>query len=160
MEDIIHIKNAFLSLLIKKIVEVNNIFNKSKSVKPWIKMTTKRLLRKQIIVLMDKMNVSIIINNANAFISKIKNHLHNSNLNTSANFIWLENNKVIITTNQITSSQNINIIKKCIKESENINLENIDNLQLSKSKLYLKILGLLYLVENQLITSEIISEAI
>jgi len=160
MEDIIHIKNAFLSLLIKKIVEVNNIFNKSKSVKPWIKMTTKRLLRKQIIVLMDKMNVSIIINNANAFISKIKNHLHNSNLNTSANFIWLENNKVIITTNQITSSQNINIIKKCIKESENINLENIDNLQLSKSKLYLKILGLFYLVENQLITSEIISEAI
>jgi len=40
----------------------------------------------------------------------------------------LEGHRVIITTNQAASSQDINIIEKCIKESENINLEYIDSL--------------------------------
>jgi len=53
VEDIIHIKDAFLSLPLKKIMEVNNILNTSKLVKPHIKMTTKEPLRKQIIIPMD-----------------------------------------------------------------------------------------------------------
>ena len=36
--------------------------------------------------------------------------------------------KVIITTNQATSSQNMNIIEKCMKESKSINLEYINSL--------------------------------
>ena len=70
--------------------------------------------------------------------------------------------KVIITTNQATSSQNMNIIEECMKESKSINLEYINSLWLPKSKLYLKILDLSYLIEstNQPITSEIVIEAI
>jgi len=46
IKDIIYIKNMFLILTPKKIVEVNNIINKSSMVKPKIKMTTKRSLKK------------------------------------------------------------------------------------------------------------------
>ena len=125
-------------------------------------MTTKEPLRKQIIVFMNKTNTSIIINHANNFIKNISNCLCKSNLNTIANFMQLENYRVVIITNQAASFQDMNIIKKCIKDSKNINSEHIENSQLPKSKSYLKILGLSYLMENtnQSITSEIVKETI
>jgi len=46
VEDIVHIKNMFPTLFPKKIVEVNNIINKSSMVKPKIKITTKEPSRK------------------------------------------------------------------------------------------------------------------
>jgi len=74
----------------------------------------------------------------------------------------LENYRVVIITNQAASFQDMNIIEKCIKDSKNINSEHIENSQLPKSKSYLKILGLSYLMENtnQSITSEIVKETI
>jgi len=111
---------------------------------------------------MNKTNASVIINHANNFIKNINNHLCESNLNTIADFVQLENHGVVITTNQAISFQNMNIIEKCIKDSKNINSEHIENLWLSKSNLYFKILGLPYLTENtnQPIISEIVEEAI
>ena len=106
--------------------------------------------------------MSIIVNHANTFIRNINNCLHEHNSNIVANFIRLEDYGVLITTNQATSSQDMNIIEKCIKKSESINSEHISSLQLSKSKLYLKILGLSYLVEdtNQPISSKIVTKTI
>ena len=162
MEDIIYIKNAFLSLPLKKIMEVNNILTISKLAKPCIKITTKRLLRKQIIIPIDQSNMSVIVNHTNTFIRNINNCLCKYNLNVVTDFIRSEDYEVIITTNQATSSQDINIIEKYIKKFESINSEYIDSPQLSKLKSYLKILSLSYLVEdtNQLIISEIVTEAI
>ena len=99
VKDIIHIKDAFPSLSLKKIVEFNNILNISKSVKSCIKITTKKPLRKQIIILMDQSNTSFIVNHANTFIRNINNHFCKHNLNIIANFIRLEDHRVIITTN-------------------------------------------------------------
>ena len=63
IKDIIYIKNMFLTLTPKKIVEVNNIINKSSMVKPKIKMTTKGPLKKQVIILMSESNSNIIKSN-------------------------------------------------------------------------------------------------
>jgi len=63
IKDIIYIKNMFLTLTPKKIVEVNNIINKSSMVKPKIKITTKRPLKKQVIILMSESNSNIIKSN-------------------------------------------------------------------------------------------------
>ena len=104
VKDIIHIKDAFPSLPLKKIVKVNNILNISKSVKPCIKITTKKPLRKQIIILMDQSNTSVIVNYANTFIRNINNHFCEHNSNIIANFIRSEDHRVVITTNQATSS--------------------------------------------------------
>jgi len=43
VEDIIYIKDSFLTLSPKKIIEVGNVLNKSSMVKLKIKMTTKML---------------------------------------------------------------------------------------------------------------------
>ena len=75
VDDIIHIKDTFPSLLSKKIVQVNNILNTSKSVKPQIKIIIKEPSRKQIIVPMSKTNTITIICNANISISNINKSL-------------------------------------------------------------------------------------
>ena len=61
IEDIIHIKDTFLTLSSKKIVNINNIINKSNIVKPKINMTIKELLTKQIIIPISKNNTEIIL---------------------------------------------------------------------------------------------------
>ena len=104
IEDIIYIKDAFLSLPLKKIIEINNIINISKLVKSHIKITTKEPLRKQIIIPMDQSNMSVIVNNTNTFIRNINNCFHEHNSNIVTDFIRLKDYGVIITTNQAASS--------------------------------------------------------
>lgn len=93
-------------------------------------------------------NISIIINHTNNFIRNINNRLYKHNLNIVTDFIRLEDYGAVITNNQATSSHGMNIIEKYIKESESINSEYVNSQQLSKLKLYLKILGLFYLAED------------
>jgi len=81
VEDVTHIKDTFLTVFSKKIAEINNIINKSSSVKPKINMTTKRPLRKQVIVPMNESNASIIGNNASFYINSINRCLKETNLN-------------------------------------------------------------------------------
>jgi len=65
---------------------------------------------------------------------------------------------IIVITNQVTSVQDIGIIKKVLKEFENINQDLIKSSHLLQSKLYLKILDLSYYLENtnNSITSELV----
>jgi len=60
VEEVIHIKDAFLSLLTQKIIEISNIVNKSNPVKPKINMTTKRPSKKQIIVPMSETMLTLL----------------------------------------------------------------------------------------------------
>ena len=74
----------------------------------------------------------------------------------------MENDGVIITTSQATSVQDMNIIKKYVKKTNNINFKYIDISWLYKSKSYSKILGFSYILENTnlLITSELAERVI
>lgn len=70
IEDVFHIKEAFPTLSANKVVEIikitnNNISNK----KPKINMTTKELLRKQIMVSINETNTKFIINSAHLHIA-------------------------------------------------------------------------------------------
>jgi len=66
----------------------------------------------------------------------------------SADFIHFNNKEVIITTNKAVASSNLNVVKRYIKELNNIDLNNVMSLQLPQSKLYLKILEITYFLEN------------
>ena len=72
----------------------------------------------------------------------------------------MESKGIIITTNKAASALNMSIIEKYLKENNNIDLDYITSPYLLKSKSYLKILGLLYIVEktNLSITSKLIEE--
>ena len=162
VEDVICIKDTFPTTSPKKITEINNIINKSSLVKSKIKMTMKKPLRKQVIVFISKINANIIRSSANFHINFINRHLKKTNLNTLANFIYMEKFGIIVITNQVTSVQDIGIIKKVLKEFENINQDLIKSSHLLQSKLYLKILDLPYYLENtnNSITSELVKEVI
>ena len=140
----------------------SNIINKSSLVRSKVNMTTKELSRKQVIISMSKSNTNVIGSNANFHINSINKHLKDANLNILANFIYIEKISIIITTNQAASVQDISIIKKALKESENINQNFIESSHLLKFKSYLKILGFPYYIKNtnDLITSELVKEVI
>ena len=93
-------------------------------VKPKINMTTKELSRKQVVISMILKNIEFIVNSANVQIVNINRCLKKAKLKTVADYIQVETNK-IITTNKTTSSLDLSIIKKCLKENDNINLDQV-----------------------------------
>ena len=95
-------------------------------IKPKIRITTKRPSYKQVVILMNKSNRKVIMKQANFHINNINKHLKYANSKNFANFVCLENNGVVITTNQTAFAQNISIINNCIREIENINSKYID----------------------------------
>lgn len=74
------------------------------------------------------------------------------------NFIHIDHWGLIVTFNRVASSLDISIISKYIKNCNNIDINDIQDIQLSQSKLYLKILSILYIIEgtNMLINSKVI----
>jgi len=126
IKDIIYIKEVFLKLPTKKVVKINDIINNNKMdlVKPKINMTTKELSRKQVVISMILKNIEFIVNSANVQIVNINRCLKKAKLKTVADYIQVETNK-IITTNKTTSSLDLSIIKKCLKENDNINLDQV-----------------------------------
>ena len=127
VKDIIHIKDTFLTLTLKKIIEVNNVINKLYIVKPKIKITTKGPLRKQIIVPISKSNSNIIRSNVSFHINTINRYLKEANSNNMANFLHIDKVSIIITISQTISFQDIKTIKKAIKNSKKINKDFIQS---------------------------------
>ena len=97
-------------------------------------MIIKELLRKQIIVPINETNTEFIINLAHSHIV--------------ADFICKVNNGIIITTNQIVANLNIKVIKKYLKNNNEINSDPIKSSCLLLSKLYIKITRLPYTLEH------------
>ena len=55
---------------------------------------------------------------------------------------------IVIITNKVASSLNLQAIKKYIKNAKHISLEDVETPCLSQSKSYLKIIDIPYLIEN------------
>ena len=98
----------------------------------------------------------MIINSATQYIANINKYLKNIKLNIIVDFICVINNEVTITMNKSANIPDLATIEKYIKNINNINLDSINSPQLPKFKSYLKIVGLLYKIEQGLITLEII----
>jgi len=60
------------------------------------------------------------------------------------------------TTNKPASNLDLSTIEKYLKNVENINLDSIESPYLPKSKSYMKIIGLLYLSESEVLTPDVI----
>jgi len=68
----------------------------------------------------------------------------------------------MIVTNKVTFTLDLNTIEKYIKNIEAVNSNDVMSPRIPQSKLYLKILGILYLIEetNILITTDIIERVL
>ena len=65
-------------------------------------------------------------------------------------------NGIIITTNSPASDLDLSTIKKYLKNIQNVNPDSIESPRLLKSKSYMKIIGLPYLSELEVMSPDII----
>jgi len=83
-----------------------------------------------------------------AHVSNINRALKNIKSEIVANFIHLDSRGIIITTNKMLSTLDFQTIKRYIRNVNNIELNQVETLRLSQSKLYLKIIGIPYFIED------------
>ena len=146
--DILKLKENYLNLPAKKIENIHRIINNMNKSKPHIKMTTKGLLQKQVIVPMSRANVDKIMALSSIHVTNINRALKNIKSNIMVDYIQPETTGVTIITNNIASAADLQVIEKYVKNVKNIISEDIQALRLPQSKSYLKIIGILYLIEN------------
>ena len=121
-----------------------------------INITIKKLLRREIIVPMTKFNTESIVNLAHTHITNINKCLKNSKSDIIADFIHINNNGIVITTNKPTNNLDLSTIKKFLKNINNVNLDSIKSFCLLKFKLYMKIVELSHKLDQKVITPDFI----
>ena len=162
IEKVIKIKNNFPSLSSKKIKEIHKVINEPKKNKSRINMITKNPSRRQIIIPISIINSQKFMSHFNKHIFNINSILKNIKSDVIANFIYVGNRGLLITTNKVAFSLNLNTIEKYIKSDNNIDSEDVMLPRLPQLKLYLKILGISYLIEdtNTFITTDIVERVL
>ena len=141
-------KEVFSNLQNKKIKNIQKITSNKNKPKLKFNITMKRLSRKQIIILMNIDNKIQFIEDSSAYITNINRALKSIKSKVVADFACLENSGIVITTNKVAVSLNLQTTEQYVKNVSYIEADNVEAPRLSQSKLYLKILGISYLLEN------------
>ena len=142
--EVLKIKKVFPNLNTNKIDQVSNIIKGTVKLKPRIQMTTKGPSRKQIIIPMSKENVDSFIKNSSLHIRNINRQFRNAKSEILIDYIRAEPLGITVITNKVSQPSNLMLIEQYIKNSNNINTFQVDELCLPKSKPYLKIIGIPY----------------
>jgi len=111
-------------------------------------MTTKGPSQKQVIVLMNATNTNNFMNNSSTYVTNINRVLKNIKLEVMADLICMEKSRLVITTNKVASNLDLQTIKKYVKNSYSVDMDNMESPRLPQSKSFLKIIGILYISEN------------
>lgn len=107
-------------------------------------------------------NANRIIDKSNTHIVNINRLLKNVKSNTLADFIHMNDKEMVITTNKVTITSDLNIIEKHIKNVDDIDMNKVMSSRLPQFKSYLKILGISYHIKdtNLSITLDIVERVI
>jgi len=155
--DTLKIKEIFLHLQNKKIDQVQKLINgNNNKPKPHINMTTRDPLQKQVIVPMNNDVAKHYLKDLSMHIININRALKNIKSNIIADFICINDKGIIIMTNNVACSSDLQEIEKYVKNSLTTDADQISTLRLPQSKLYLKIVGISYISKclNMQISSE------
>jgi len=126
---VLKIKEAFPSLKAKNINNIQKIIKKNNNSKPkpCINMTTKRPSQKQVIVPMSNNNKKNFMDKSNAYVSNMNRALKNIKSNISVNFICTDTAGIIVVTNKVTSSLDLQTIKQYVKDANHINSNKVNS---------------------------------
>jgi len=124
--------------------------------KPRMNMMARRLSRREVIIPMTKPNAELIVNSVHIHTSNINKCLKNSKSDIIADFICITNNGIVITTKKLANNLNLSTIKKYLKNIKNIDPNSIESPHLPKFKSYMKIIGLPYKIDQEVITPDFI----
>ena len=97
---------------------------------------------------MNMENRNCFIKNSSVHISNINKALRNIKSEIVTDFVCLNSRSIIITTNKVLSTLNLQTIKRYIKNVNNIKSNQVETSRLPQSKSYLKIIGISYLMED------------
>ena len=117
------IKEAFSNLQIENIQKI--ISGESKP-KLKLNMTTKGPSRKQVIVPMNLDNANKFMKDLSTHITNINRALKNIKSDVMADFICIENRGVVIITNKITEALDLQTIERYIKNTNNIEANQVE----------------------------------
>ena len=124
------IKKTFLYLQNKKIEQVQKLISSKSKTKPYINMTTKSLLYKQVIVPMNNKTAKKYLKDSNTYIVSINQALKSIKSNVMANFIHIDDKGIVISTNNVANPSDLQKIKKYIKNSLNTDINQISSSRL------------------------------
>ena len=122
VKEVLKIKENFPNLSSKKIVEIHKTINNLNKTKPYINITTKRPLQRQIIVLMKNGNISKVTLSVDNYILNINKNLKS---NIMADFVWADHHSLIITINKVISSSDLSTIESYIKNINSLESNDI-----------------------------------
>ena len=123
--DILKLKGNYSNLPAEKIENIHKIINNIDKTKPQIKMTTKELFCKQVIVLMSKTNIDNIIASLTDHITNINRVLKNIKSKVMVDYIQPETTDITIVSNGIATLSDLQVIKNYVKKIENIMSEDV-----------------------------------
>jgi len=126
-------------------------------------MTTKGLLRKQVIIPMSKDNVNAFIKNSSLHVSSMNRQFQNAKSETLVDYIRTKPLGITVVTNKVAQPSDLMLIDQYIKNSNKVNALQVEELRLPKSKSYLKIIDISYYPHNnshEYLTSSDIEEVL
>ena len=145
---ILKIKEMFSKLQVSKIDNIHKIINSVRKPKPKVNMMTKRPSRKQVIIPISNENKARFMKSSSKHIANLNRALKNIKLDIIADFVYMDQAGITIITNKVATSLDLQIIKRYVKNTNQINSDNVKTPQLPQSKSYLKIIGIPYLLKN------------
>jgi len=104
----------------------------------------KGLSRKQVIIPMGNDNNVKFMKNSLIYVTNINRNLRNVKSEVLVDFIRSDSLGITIVTNKVSLLSDLLIIKKYVKNSENIDSSQVDSPCLPQFKSYLKIIDILY----------------
>ena len=111
---------------------------------------------------MNDNNKNNFMEESNVHVTNMNRALKNIKTEVMVDFIWSNSRGIIIVTNKVASSLDLQMIKNYVKNAKYINMDEVEVPRLSQSKSYLKIIGIPYLQENTVtsITSSVVEDII
>jgi len=118
------IMKMFSKLQVRKINNIHKIINDIGKPKSKVNMTTKRPSRKQVIIPINNKNKTRFIESSSKHIANLNRVLKNIKSDVMANFVYMDQAGII--TNKVTTFLNLQIIKRYIKNTNQINSDNVE----------------------------------
>ena len=120
------IKKTFPKLYTSKIENIQKIISRCDKSKSQINMTTRGLSRKQVIILMNQDNIAKFIKNSINYIVNINRLLKNIKSNCKVDYIQTEKSSIVIVTNKVAFTLDLQTMEKYIKNSKQIDADHVD----------------------------------
>ena len=117
-------------------------------------------MRKQIIILIGLNNTEKIMAKVNTHVSNINRLLKGVKSEILVDFIWSNNKGLLITTNKVATTSDLNIVEKYMKDLNEVNSNNIMSPRLLQSKSYLKILDFSDIIESIIKSTHIFNDIV